>query len=345
MLLHFEPMLLELRHPFRLATGTRTHTKVVLTQIHWEGLVGFGEAAMPPYYGEDHETAKAFLSKASEVLLNENNSFGSSDGKEEIARIMEKIDAIAPGNNAAKASVDIALHDLWGKVIGKPLWQLLGSELEKMPATSFTLGIAEPAVMQQKLEEASGFKIIKVKLGSGDDWQLIRSIREMSSLPIYADANQGWKDKEATLDLVYWLQEQNVQLIEQPFHKDDLGSSAWLTERSPLPIFADESFQRFTDLDRVSDCFHGVNIKLMKCIGISEAIRIADVARKHRLKLMIGCMTETSCGIMAAAALAPQIDYADTDGCWLVRNNPFEMPAFGNGRIMLDSTPGLGLKK
>lgn len=339
MKLSYSPILLELRHPFRLATGSRTHTQAVLTEIHFEGLIGYGEAAMPPYYGENHETAAAFLQQAAAVLP------GHTLSRENILPIMLEIDAIAPGNHAAKASVDIALHDLWGKMEGQPLWRLLGVDPNHMPCTSFTLGIDHPDVLRQKMTEAIDFKIIKIKLGSEDDRQIIRTIREISDKPIFADANQGWKNREEALELVHWLAEQDVRLIEQPFAKDDLESAAWLSARSPLPIIADESFQRLADLDRVADSFHGVNIKLMKCTGLSEGFRAARAAQQKGLQRMVGCMTETSCGISAAALLAPLCDYADIDGCWLIRNNPFELPVLENGKILLNNSPGLGLRR
>ncbi len=346
--LYSRPLLLELRHPFRLATGSRTHTNAALTEIRQGEHVGYGEAAMPPYYGENQETAMAFLAKAAEVLVSRELETGIDSSRpstqiSNISTIMQAVDAIAPGNNAAKASVDIALHDLWGKIVGKPLWQLLGTNPANMPPTSFTLGIDTPEVLREKLAEAAGFKIIKVKLGSEDDRQIIRTIRELSDLPIYADANQGWTDRHAALNLIHWLADQNVQLIEQPSPKDDLNAAAWLTERSPLPIIADESFQRLSDLDRVANCFHGVNIKLMKCTGLAEGMRIATAARARGLKLMIGCMTETSCGILAAATLAPLCDFADIDGCWLVRNNPFELPGLEEGKVVIKDRAGLGL--
>ena len=338
MYLFRRPYLLELRHPFRLATGMRTHTNVTLTEILLADYIGFGEAAMPPYYGETHETAAAFLTQAAELLRKKKDIFWTMHPalrQSWIAETMAEIDAIAPGNHAAKASVDIALHNLWSKMEGEPLWQLLGINPANMPPTSFTLGIDTPEVLRQKLTEAEGFQIIKVKLGSDDDRQIIRTIREFSDLPIYADANQGWHDPHAALDLIHWLAEQGVKLIEQPTPKNDLSSAAWLTERSPLPIIADESFQRLADLERVADCFHGVNIKLMKCTGLSEALQITTAARKRGLLLMVGCMTETSCGILAAATLAPLCDFADIDGCWLVKNNPYPMPELNNGRVVL----------
>jgi len=313
----------------------------MLTEIHWQGLIGFGEAAMPPYYGENHETAAAFLSLAANVLgqLSESSELSESS----IPIILSEIDALAPGNHAAKASVDIALHDLWGKMASRPLWQILGVEPDNMPPTSFTLGMDTPEVLRQKMLEAADFQIIKIKLGADNDREIIQTIREISDKPIYADANQGWKNREEALDLVHWLAEQNVQLIEQPFPKDDLDSAAWLSARSPLPIIADESFQRLSGLNNLGNSFHGVNIKLMKCTGIAEGFQIAKAAGAKGLKLMVGCMTETSCGISAAALLAPLCDYADIDGCWLIRNNPFALPKLEAGKIRFGEGEGLGL--
>ncbi|MBL7809559.1 MAG: dipeptide epimerase [Saprospiraceae bacterium] len=309
----------------------RTHTNAMLTTLELQGLRGIGEAAMPPYYGENHQTAGAFLQKAADFLRPHSPQLN----RETIAGIMAEVDAIAPGNHAAKASVDIALHHLWAAMERKPLWQLLGVDPAKMPPTSFTLGIDTPEVLREKMKDAEPFSIIKVKLGTDHDRDIIRTVRELTDKPIYVDANQGWTDRDQALDLVGWLAENGVKIIEQPFKKDDLASSQWLSERSQLPVFADESCQRQVDLAGLAHAFHGVNIKLMKCTGLSEGFCMAAMARAMGLKLMVGCMTETSCGIMAAATLAPLCDYADIDGCWLIKNNPFEDPELEDGKVRL----------
>lgn len=328
MQLTFQTLLLELKHPFRIATGMRTHTNAMLTRLQYEGYEGIGEAAMPPYYGENHVTCAAFLNQAAELLAPIHWPFSIVD-------IMREVDAIAPGNHAAKAAVDIALHNLQANITRQPVWQMMGADPALMPPTSFTLGIDTPEVLREKMADSLDFQIIKIKLGTADDQSIIRTIRELSDKPIYADANQGWTDREAALDLVHWLKSEGVLLIEQPFHKEDLDSAAWLSARSPLPVFADESFQRLADLEKVANCFHGVNIKLMKCTGLNEGLTITKVAREKKMQLMVGCMTESSCGIMAAAALAPLCGYADLDGCWLVKNNPFDLPVLKEGRIQL----------
>ena len=339
----FHPYNLQMRHPFRIAHFSRTHTAIVLTQIQLNGFVGLGEATMPPYYGENVETITAFLAKASFVLKKQAYPF-------DIQEIMSEVELIDFKNTAAKASIDIALYDLKGKIEGIPVWKMLGSNPANMPKTSCTLGIDTPSVLKQKVAEAAAFEVLKIKLGSGDDKAIIKTIREMTDKPLYVDANQGWTDKYEALDMAHWVAEQGVELIEQPMPKEDLEGNAFVTEGSPIPIIADESFQRFTDFATIQGAFHGINIKLMKCTGLTEALKMVHEARRRDLKILIGCMSETSCGIMAAAALAPQCDWADLDGPWLVTNNPFATPVLsvGNerekgGRILLSEEVGLGI--
>ncbi len=199
--------------------------------------------------------------------------------------------------------------------------------------------------MRQKvLEAANDYKVIKVKLGRDNDKELIQAIRSVTDLPLYVDANQGWTDLEKSLDLTYWLQEKGVLLIEQPMLKTDTDSNAWLTERSPLPIIADEAVQRLRDIEKLKGAYHGINIKLMKSAGMYEAHQMLLKARELDLKVMIGCMTETSCAALAGAALAPQCDWADLDGPFLTSNNPFKLPDFVDGKWVLSGESGLGLQ-
>ncbi|HEX3384159.1 MAG TPA: enolase C-terminal domain-like protein, partial [Mucilaginibacter sp.] len=183
-----------------------------------------------------------------------------------------------------------------------------------------------------------------VKLGRGSDQELINTIRSVTDLPLYVDANQGWTDREQSLDMTYWLKEQGVVLIEQPMAKTDPDGNAWLTERSPIPIIGDEAVQRFADVEKANGVYSGINVKLMKSAGMYEAHRMILNAKKRGLKVLIGCMSETSCATLAAAALAPQCDWADLDGPLLVSNNPYQMPEFKDGKWVLNSSPGLGLE-
>lgn len=334
--LTYQPFELQLKHTFTIAKFSRTSTPVMLLQIAHEGHIGYGEASMVPYMGETWDTAIDFLKKVDAGQFKFPFDFDS---------IGEYLDSIAPGNTAIKAGIDIALHDIEGKLKGQSCWQMLGSDPAKMPVTSFTIGIDTPEIMRQKvLEAANDFKVIKVKLGRDNDKEIIQTIRSVTGAPLYVDANQGWSDLQKSLDLVYWLQEQNVLLIEQPMLKTDYDSNAWLTERSPLPIIADESMHRLPDVERAKGAYHGINIKLMKCTGMHEAKKMIVKARELGLQIMIGCMTETSCAALAGAALAPQCDFADLDGPFLTSNNPFQLPEFVDGKWVLNDAVGLGLK-
>ena len=332
--LTYQPFELQLKHTFTIAKFSRTSTPVMLLQIAHEGLIGYGEASMVPYMSETYETALEFLKKVDTAQFKYPFNF------EEISAYLN---SLASGNTAIKAGIDIALHDLDGKLQNKPCWQLLGSDPAQMPVSSFTIGIDTPEFMRQKVQEASEYKIIKVKLGRYNDKEIIQTIRSVTDVPLYVDANQGWTDLEKSLDLTYWLKEQGVILIEQPMLKTDRDSNAWLTERSPLPIIADEAMQTFDDVERAQGAYHGINIKLMKSAGMYEAHRMILKARDLGLNVMIGCMTETSCAALAGAALAPLCDWADLDGPLLTSNNPFVLPEFVDGKWVLRNESGLGL--
>jgi L-alanine-DL-glutamate epimerase-like enolase superfamily enzyme len=334
MKLTYQPFELELKHTFTIAKFSRTSTAIMLVQLAHEGYIGYGEASMVPYMGENHETATRFLQKVDVVQLQYPFNFPS---------INSYLDELEPGQPAIKAAIDIALHDLDGKIKQQPCWELLGSDATMMPITSFTIGIDTPEVMIQKVKEAAAFKVIKVKLGRGSDKELIKTIRSVTKVPLYVDANQGWVDLQQSLDMTHWLHEQGILLIEQPFIKTDIDSNAWLTERSPIPIIADEAVQRLPDVAKAKGVYHGINVKLMKSAGMYEAHQMILKAKELGLKTMIGCMSETSCATLAAAALAPQCDWADLDGPFLTTNNPYPMPEFKDGKWVLNNNPGLGL--
>ncbi len=335
MRLTYIPYNLQLKYPFTIAKFSRTSTPLMLVQIEYEGYMGHGEASMVPYMGESHDTAANFLHKVDVKQFKYPFDFGA---------IINYLDSLAPGNPAVKAAIDIALHDLDGKLKQQPCWQLLGSNPALMPATSFTIGIDTTDVIRQKVKEAEGFKVIKVKLGRDSDKELITTIRQLTNVPLYADANQGWTNREQSLDLLHWLHEQNVQLVEQPMLKTDIDGNAWLTERSPIPLIGDEAVQRLPDVAKAKGVYHGINIKLMKSAGMYEANQMIDAARKLDLTILIGCMSETSCATLAAAALAPQCDWADIDGPFLTTNNPYKAPGFVDGKYVLSEDAGLGLK-
>jgi L-Ala-D/L-Glu epimerase len=331
----FRPYTLELKHVFTIATSSRTTTPVILTQIEYEDFIGYGEASMPPYLGESHETATKFLSKVD--LSKYENPF-------ELETILRDIDAIAPDNPAAKASVDIALHDLVGKMLNQAWYNIWGFDKNKTPFTSFTIGIDTEEVIRQKTKEAAEFKILKVKLGRGTDKMLIETIRSVTDKPICVDVNQGWTDRAAALDMIFWLKEKGIVFVEQPMPKERIDDMAWLTEHSPLPTMGDEGVQRLSDVQKAVGVYNGINIKLMKSTGMREAHKMLVLARGLGMKVMLGCMTETSCAISAASHLSPMVDYADLDGALLISNDAFDGTKIVDGRVTLNDRPGIGVR-
>ena len=246
---------------------------------------------------------------------------------------------------AAKAGVDIALHDLLGKIMGQPWYKIWGLDPAKAPVTSFTIGIDTEDVVRQKVREASPYKLIKVKMGLDKDQETIEIIKQMMpDVPLCVDCNQGWKDKEHALEMCHWLKERGCVFVEQPFDKEWIDETAWLRERSPLPIIADEAFQRLPDIVRFKGVYDGINIKLMKSTGLHEAYKMITVARALDMKVMIGCMTETSCAVTAAANLSPLVDFADLDGNLLIANDRFKGMTVENGKITLHDIPGIGVE-
>ena len=334
MTLKFLPFELKLRHAFNLAKYSRTSTPGVQVKIEYEGVVGYGEASMPPYLGESIETVTKFLSKVD--LSQFNDPF-------KIEEILAYVDAIEPENRAAKASVDIALHDLVGKLIGQPWYKIWGLSLDKIPQSSFTIGIDTPEVVKQKIKEAEDYKVIKIKLGLDNDKEMIDIIRQCTDRPICVDANRGWKTKEQAMQIIEYLADKNCLFIEQPMMEECLDDTAWIRERSPIPIIADEVFHRLPDIVKLKDYYDGINIKLMKSTGMSEAYKMITLARAFGMKIMCGCMTETSCAIAAAAQLSPLIDWADLDGNVLIADDIFDGVKVIDGKVMPSDKPGIGI--
>lgn len=335
--LTFEPYELKLKHVFTVSSFSRSTTPDVQVRIDYDGYTGYGEASMPPYIGQTVGSVCSFLKKVD--LEQFPDPFCIDD-------ILTYIDSLSDGDSAAKAAVDIALHDLVGKIIGAPWHRMLGLNHEKTPNTTYTIGIDTDEMVKLKTREVAGqFKILKVKLGTPRDREMIRAIREVSDLPIAVDVNQGWKNKKKARDEIFWLKEQGIVMVEQPMPKEMLDANAWLTERSPLPTFADEAIQRLKDIPAIKGAYTGINIKLMKCTGMREAWKMMNYARAEGMKVMIGCMTETSCAIAAAAQLSPAVDFADLDGNLLIANDIFRGTTVVGGKITLNQLPGIGIEK
>jgi L-alanine-DL-glutamate epimerase-like enolase superfamily enzyme len=327
---------LRLKHTFTIARSSRDVSPVVIVELEHDGVIGLGEAAPSGRYGETVETVEAFLSKL---------DFRRFQDPFQLETILNYINQVAEGNTAAKASVDIALHDWIGRRLGLPLHKYWGLDKDKTPLTSFTIGIDRPEVLEQKVREAEEFPILKVKLGGSDDEEIIRTIRKATQKPLRVDANEGWKRKEEALDKIKWLEQEGVEFIEQPMPADDLAGTAWVRERAALPLIADENSLRLHDVSKLRGVFDGINIKLMKCTGLREALRMLHTARAFGLKVMTGCMIETSIGISAAAQFSPLIDYADLDGNLLTLNDPFDGVKVNRGKLILPDRPGIGVEK
>lgn len=329
------PFDLQFKHPFTVSGFSRTHTPIVLIRLEFQGMTGYGEATMPPYLGESHESVLAFLKQI---------DLSGFPSPFEVDTILHYVDGLTENNNAAKAGFDIALHDLICKLKGITVSSYFNIE-RSTPLSSFTIGLDTPGKMVKKAEEAieMGFKVLKIKLGSDQDRLIMKETLQVWNGPFSIDANQGWSDKERSLDFVFELQENGASFIEQPFRKEDLASASWLTERSPLPIIADESVKRLKDLDLIKDCFHGINVKLMKSTGLHEAYRMIQKARELNMKIVTGCMAESSCAVTAMANLAPLADWVDLDGPFLITNDPFSGVQLQDGRLLLPDQPGIGV--
>ncbi|OYD43514.1 dipeptide epimerase [Sphingobacterium cellulitidis] len=334
--LRFKPYTLELRHVFTVASFSRSTTPVVLTELEYDGIIGYGEASMPPYLGESQESVMNFLNKV------DLSAFDSPFQTEEILHYIDQVDS---KNTAAKAAVDIALHDVLGKLMGQPFYKIWGFNPDFIPPTSYTIGIDTEDMIRKKVAEAQQFKILKVKLGLDTDKMIIDTIRSVTDVPLCADVNQGWKNKEEALEMANWLKERNVVFLEQPMPKEMIDENAWLTENSPIPTIADEGCQRLVDVPALKGVYSGINIKLMKCTGMREAKKMAELARALEMKVMLGCMTETSCAITAAAQLAPLVDWADLDGALLIGNDIYDGMTVKDGLCHLPDRPGIGIQK
>ncbi len=321
---------LKLQHPFKIARRTvDTYREILSVQI--DG--GIGEAAPAQFYGETVQTVTTAL----EIL--EPQLDGNLDA---IHDVMARLETTLGGNYAAKAAIDIALHDRLGKKLGAPLYQLCGLNPEKTPNTSFTIGLDEPEVMAKKTRHAQAFPILKVKLGTPRDIEIIQAIRQITDKPIYVDANTAWKPKEA-VKKIQQLTQYNIELIEQPTNPNDLNALKFVQEHTELPIIADESVKRAADIPALAECVDGINIKLVKCGGLIEALKMIHVARAHGLLVMIGCMIESSLAITAAAHLTPLVDYADLDGNLLIEDDPYAGVTLDKGKLILPNRPGIGV--
>lgn len=338
--LSYEPLTLTTAHPFGISYGTSSTSSNILVRLHYGELVGFGEASPTRYHDETPETASALFKLWSESDILGDDPFA-------IEAVLKRLDKSVSGNRSAKAAIDMALHDLVGKLLDRSLVDIFGYRGLPAPITDFTIGIDSAETVGLKTKEAlkAGYKKLKVKQGTGYDREIIDTIRALApDIPIRVDANGAWTVKEA-ISKAHYLAEQNVEFIEQPLPKyAPLSDWQVLREASPLPIYADESVSTSFDVARLADFVDGVVVKLAKTGGLAEARRVIHTARAHNLKIMFGCMIESSLGITAAAHLAPLVDHLDLDGALLLADDPFEGAVYDDGYLKIDySLPGLGV--
>jgi L-Ala-D/L-Glu epimerase len=329
-----KPVELNLTTPFRISRGVESTASVAIIRLTHGEYTGYGEAAPDEYYGESQETVLACVAM-----------FAGNLGDDPFAHedVMQRLNKIIRLNPAAKAAVDMALYDIVGKMLNVPLYKLLGLTAAHTAYTSFTLGIDSPAEMAKKALLALDYPILKVKVGTKHDLENLKAIRDVSSATIRVDANTAWTPKEA-IKMINALAPYNIEFVEQPIAPYDLKGLKLVRENVPVPIIVDESCVTVEDIPRVAEYVDGINIKLMKCGGISHALKMISVARAHNLRIMLGCMIESSLAITAAAHLTPLVDYADLDGNLLIDNDPYEGVKVVNGKLILPDGPGLGVK-
>jgi L-Ala-D/L-Glu epimerase len=331
------------KYPFIIARGGQADWPLIwVTLRDADGLEGWGEAAPSRFYGETADTVVAALTRFAPILE-------GTDGWS-IEAIEREIDTALRWNAAAKVAVSAALHDLLGKRLGVPVWKLWGLTPSAAPPSSFTIGIApDEATLRARVREAAGFPVLKIKLGSPRDREILRIVREEApNAVLRVDANAAWTVK-GTLAMLDTLVVHGVELLEQPLPPHELDGFRFLRQHTPMPLVADESCLTATDVARLADCVDGINLKLMKCGSLREALRMIHTARAHGLQVMAGCMIESTLGIAAAAQFASLLDYADLDGAALLANDPFVGPTIeppgAPGTIVVTDAPGLGVRQ
>jgi len=334
--LAFDVVTLHTRHPFIIARGGRSEYQVVWVRVtDGDGTEGWGEAYPSSYYGESLEGVQAALTRVAPKLPAD--PFDLEGAESSLAQLI-------PESAATRAALSEAYHDLVGKRLGIPLWKLWGLNAKDAPRSSFTIGIDEPEKMRQKVAEAASYPVLKIKLGTDRDEAILKTIRDATDKPIRVDANAGW-DQAKALRMLPILKDYGVELLEQPLPPEDLDGLAVVSAASDIPVVVDESCLVATDIPKLVGKADGINIKLAKCGSLREALRMIATARAHGMKVMVGCMIETSIAISAAAHFTPLVDFADLDGAALTVDDPFAGASIGGGQIQLPDSPGLGVRR
>jgi len=337
MKLEVEPIRLSSKHPFQIARGTRDTFELFIVSLEYEGVVGLGEASPQAFYGESPLSVRSAVNSIGRLLEGEPDEL-----RRRLHAPEEPLGAVLGAHASVRAALDMALWDIRGKMEGVPCCRLFGADPANTPLTSFTIGFGPPEVIDRKVDDAAPFHILKVKVGLPGDMAILDRVIARSGKKVRVDANEGW-DAETAIDRTRDLYQRGVEFIEQPIRHEDEEGLRTLKRLSPLPVILDESIRGVADVHRCHDQGHGINIKLMKCGGITPALDLIAAARGHGLSVMLGCMLETSVGVTAAAHLSPLVDYADLDGNLLLDGDPFEGVAVVGGKLVLPERPGLGV--
>lgn len=331
-----EVVRLNLKHTWTTTMSSSTYRDVLYVRYTRDGITGVGEGAPIVRYHEDAVGAKKTVDGLTEFLATANPlHFAKLD-----AEILKRLE----NEWAAKAAINIAIMDWVGQKLGVPIYQLLGLDPGDTPQTTFSIGIDTPEITRQKVREAEEYPLLKVKVGLDTDEPTIEAVRSVTKKTLRVDANEGWKDKEIALKKIKWLETQGVEFIEQPLPAAMHDETRWLRERVNMPIIADEACLRPADIPKLADAYDGVNIKLDKAGGILQAYRMIQIAKALGMKTMLGCMISSSVTVTAAAQLTPLVDYADLDCNLLISNDPFAGVKVKEGKLVLPTGPGLGLK-
>ncbi len=328
---------LMLRHSWTIARNSSNFKDNVFVCIERDGVFGLGEAAPNVRYGESAEQTLTALHDARGI-------FESSDWFRYVD-MQKEWEGVIKDQHCAGAALDMAILDWVGRKLNVPLHRLLGLDEHKTAITTFSIGIDTPEVIRQKVKEAADFPVLKIKVGLDNDAEILKAVRDVTDKPLRVDANEAWHDKKLALDKIKWLQDIGVELIEQPMPAEMIEETAWLRQNVDIPIIADEAVKSALDIPKLAGAYDGINIKLMKSGGIQEAIRMIQVARSLGMKVMLGCMIESSLAISAAAHLSPLVDYADLDGNLLISNDPFVGVSVEHGKLILNDHPGLGVSE
>jgi L-Ala-D/L-Glu epimerase len=325
---------LKSKYPFRIAHGVRYETDTFIVELSDNLHTGFGEATPVPYYGITPELMKAVITENQEMI--ENIVW------EHPAKYWEALKPFLGHNHFVQCAIDIAAYDIWSQRNGKTLYQMLGLDISKVPFSNYTIGIDDIPTMIQKMKEFD-FPIYKIKLGTPNDIEIIKALRKETEAIFRVDANTGWSVEEAIRNSEE-LANLGVEFIEQPLKADDFEGMKEVINHAKLPIMADESCVIEADVERCTGLFSGINIKLAKCGGITPALKMIKTAKAAKMKIMMGCMTESSIGISAIAQLLPLLDYVDMDGAMLISNDPADGVTLENGKVIYTNRSGIGAR-